>query len=94
MDTGDDDVTLILDETRKHPMLVSGSSVRGGIALTKTARVFALIQGRDFVTPDDVKWLAHVTLRHRIRVNPEAQVSNITADNVISEIMEKVAFPQ
>lgn len=87
-------ITQLLAQTRLHPMLLAGSSVRGGIGLAKAAKVGALLQGREFVTPDDIKALAPHVLRHRIRLNPEAQISNITQDSVLAEILAKVEFPK
>jgi MoxR-like ATPase len=87
-------ITQILSATREHPMLQSGSSVRGGIALCRCARIRALIEGRDFVTPDDVKSLAVPTLRHRIKLNPEAQLGNTNDESVIREILDQVSFPK
>jgi len=87
-------ITEILDRTRKHPMLISGVSIRGGIALVKCARAQALLEGRSFVTPDDIKRLAIPTLRHRIKLNPEAQVSSLSDESVLQEIIGQVGFPK
>ena len=87
-------ITQILDATRKHPMLELGSSVRGGIALIRGSRVRALMQGRDFVVPDDIKELALPALRQRIRPNPEAQISQVTEDQIIRDILDSVEFPR
>lgn len=93
----DDSILLyianILKATRTHPLLEYGSSARGGIALAKSARILARMQGRDFVTPDDIKHLAVVALRHRIRLNAEAQLSGVTDEEVLSEVLQKVPFP-
>jgi MoxR-like ATPase len=86
-------VAKLLDATRRHALLSTGSSVRGGIALTRCARILALAQGRDFVTPDDIKYLAPFGLAHRTRLNPEAQVARMSADGVIGEILAKTEFP-
>ncbi len=87
-------ITEIIERTRKHPMLLSGVSLRGGIALMKCARAMALIEGRSFVTPDDIKRLAVPTLRHRIKMNPEAQVANLIEEGVLQEILSQVSFPK
>ena len=68
-------ISRILELSRSHPMLSIGSSVRGGLALARCARISAALGGRDFVTPDDVKQLAVPSLRHRIRTTPEAQMA-------------------
>ena len=87
-------ITVILAQTRNHPLIVAGASVRGGIGLARSARITALLEGRDFVTPDDIKRLTLPVMRHRIKLNPEAQISNISAENVIEEILKKVEFPK
>jgi MoxR-like ATPase len=86
-------IARLLDGTRRHSLLSTGSSVRGGIATARAARVLALAQGRNFVTPDDVKYLAPFALSHRTRLNPEAQVARMTADGIIGEILAKAEFP-
>jgi MoxR-like ATPase len=83
----------LLQATRNHPMLHSGASFRGGLALSRLARLRALAHGRDFVTVDDLKLLAPPALRHRIRLKPEAQVSRIDELTVLAEVLAQVPFP-
>jgi len=86
-------VAKILDGLRKHPMLTWGASTRGGIAIVKCAQIYAVLQGRDLVIPDDIKRLTTVSLRHRLKLSPDAMISNVTEDEVIMQVLEKVAFP-
>jgi len=86
-------IAAILEETRKHPALTAGSSVRGGIALALCSRVLALLEGRDYVIPDDIKALAIPTLAHRVRLNPEARVSGRDETEIVRELVAKTAFP-
>lgn len=86
-------VSLILQETRRHPLLSGGASVRGGLALARCSRVFALIRGRDFVTPDDIKHLAVPVLRHRVKLTSEAQINNETDESIIGDVLKRVEFP-
>lgn len=86
-------ISDLIASTRNHPMLVSGSSVRGGIALTKASKIKALLAQRDYVIPDDIKDLALPTLRHRIRLGTEAQISGINPDHIIREVIDKIEFP-
>lgn len=86
-------IARILQLTRQHPMLSNGSSVRGGLALAKTSRILAALAGRDFVIPDDVKFLALPVLRHRIHITPEAQLSGETPEKILGEILKKAEFP-
>ncbi len=86
-------VSEIIAATRNHPMLEWGSSFRGGMALIRSARVEALFSGRRFVIPDDIHFLAPITLGHRVKLSPDALVSDVTDQEVIKEILEKVPFP-
>jgi len=85
--------SAILEATRRHPALVIGSSVRGGIGLVNSSRVRARMLGREFVTPDDIKSLALPVLAHRIRLAPEASISGLTEAAVVQEILTQVPFP-
>jgi MoxR-like ATPase len=87
-------VTSIVQQTRQHPMIQWGSSARAGIAFVKCGRILAAMEGRDFVIPDDMKALAVPILNHRLRLTPEAQLSEVTEATVIEEIVKQVAFPQ
>ena len=70
-----------------------GASPRGAIGLDRCARAHAWLDGRDFVTPDDVRAVAHDVLRHRIILSYEANAAGITADDVVSEVVKRVAAP-
>ncbi|NKC21638.1 AAA domain-containing protein [Pseudoalteromonas sp. S4498] len=70
-----------------------GASPRATIALDKCSRAHAWLQGRDFVTPEDIQAVVHNVLRHRIVLSYEAQADGITKDQVISKILELVAVP-
>jgi MoxR-like ATPase len=59
-----------------------------------TARAWAWLSGRDFVTPDDVKALARPTLRHRVVLRPEAELEGVTADSVLQTVLATVAVPR
>ena len=80
--------------TRQSPSLQLGVSPRGGTALLATARAWAWLSGRDYVTPDDVKALARPTLRHRVQLRPEAELEGTTADGVIDGILASVPVPR
>ncbi|MDI3407461.1 AAA family ATPase [Streptomyces cavernicola] len=80
--------------TRESPSLTLGVSPRGATALLSTARAWAWLTGRDYVTPDDVKALALPTLRHRVQLRPEAEMEGVTADSVISAILANVPVPR
>jgi MoxR-like ATPase len=89
-----DYIGRILEATRTNPLLIDGSSIRGGIAIVKAARILAIIKSRNFVTPDDIKYLTPITLSHRIKLSADAIVSQISEETVINEILTKVPFPK
>ncbi len=70
-----------------------GASPRGAIGLDRCARAYAWLDGRDFVTPDDVRAIAHDVLRHRIILSYEANAAGVTADDVVSDVVQRVAAP-
>lgn len=87
-------VVDICRATRESPSLTLGVSPRGATALLATARAWAWLVGRDYVTPDDVKALALPTLRHRVQLRPEAEMEGVTADAVITAILTHVPVPR
>ncbi|HLS04616.1 MAG TPA: MoxR family ATPase, partial [Actinomycetales bacterium] len=76
--------------TRNAPSLSLGVSPRGATALLATSRAWAWLQGRNFVTPDDVKALAHPTLRHRIQLRAEAELEGVTTESVLDTVLSTV----
>ena len=83
----------IVSSTREHPEVYLGASPRGSLALFKTTRAWAAIEGRDFVLPDDVKLLAAPTLAHRLIVSPSARIKNVTAQQVIEDALRHTPVP-
>jgi len=71
-----------------------GPSVRAGIAIHKCARALALLDGRTFVIPDDVKNLAFMAIEHRLRVKPEAEMDDVTPGAVIERVLNNVPVPR
>ncbi len=74
-------------------LIDNGASVRGSLALVRVAKAQALLSGRDYVSPHDVKSIAHDVLRHRVLVSYEAEAQGKTSDHVIAQILENVAVP-
>jgi MoxR-like ATPase len=87
-------ITQLTSTVRNDPDVSWGPSTRAGIALFKCARVLALIDGRDYVIPDDIKSLAFKAIEHRIRVKPEAQMDEITPHTVIERALNKIPVPK
>jgi len=88
-----DYVTAIVRATREEPTFVLGASPRASVALYLAAQGRAVLHGRDFVTPDDVKQLATPVLRHRVLLTPDAAVEGRTADERIASILDRVESP-
>jgi len=86
-------ITAIVRGTRDVASLALGASPRAGIALLKAARATALLEGRDYVTPDDVKRLAAPALRHRVTVTPELELEGVTADAALKGILDQTEVP-
>lgn len=80
--------------TRDSPSLSLGVSPRGATALMRTARAWAWLTGRDFVTPDDVKALAHATLVHRLGLRPEAELEGVDVAAVLTSALNSVPVPR
>ncbi|MFC1441378.1 MoxR family ATPase [Streptacidiphilus sp. N1-10] len=89
-----DYIVALIDATRKHAQIQVGASPRGGLALVQLARARAVMAGRDFVTPEDVKSVAVPALAHRISLKPELWVRRISADDVIAGVVETVPTPR
>ena len=79
--------------TRAHPQVLTGASPRGSIALVLTARAWALLHGRDYVVPEDVKAVARAVLAHRITVKPELWMSDISGSSIVTAVLGQVPTP-
>jgi len=86
-------VSRLSEESRRHPHVSLGLSIRGGLAFIRCAKVWAASQGRDHVIPDDIKDLAHPVLSHRLLLDDEAQFTGISVERVIDELLTDVAAP-
>lgn len=82
----------IIDYLRKDERVKAGPSPRGGIWLMKACRAWALLDGRDFVIPDDVKALAHYVLDHRLTISPE--LDEVSPNDLVEEALRKVSVPK
>jgi MoxR-like ATPase len=80
--------------TRESASVVLGVSTRGAVMLLKAAKAWAWLSGRGFVTPDDVQAVARPTIRHRLRLRPDAELEGATADGVIEGILATVPVPR
>ena len=88
-----DYITQLVRLSREHPQVAVGVSPRGGLALLRASRAIALIHGRDFVVPDDVKMVVPDVLAHRTILNIEDTLEGVHGDSIIEEIMQQVPVP-
>ncbi|RPJ54778.1 MAG: MoxR family ATPase [Dehalococcoidia bacterium] len=79
--------------TREHPDIYLGASPRGSLALYRTGQALAAIRQRDYVIPDDIKYLAEATLAHRLIISPAARIKNVASKEVIEDILSSVPVP-
>ena len=87
-------IAQITNETRSNALLFLGASPRASIAILVSAKAYALIHGRDFVSPEDIKTVAYPVLRHRIILSPEKEMEGISADEIIKQIIDKIEVPR
>jgi MoxR-like ATPase len=87
-------IASIVRATREETALTLGGSPRATVALFRVSRAAAVIAGRDFVTPDDVKDYAFPVLRHRVIVSPEVEVEGRTSDDVLQAVLMRVVAPK
>ena len=88
-----DYVVRLVGATRDHAQVLVGASPRGGLAILALARGQAVLDGRDYVTPDDVKQVAVPALGHRLVLRPELWVRRVSGDDVVAEILDAVPTP-
>ncbi len=86
-------IVSLADQTRKFESVYLGVSPRGSIALMKAAQAYALINGRDFVLPDDVQYLTPFVFSHRIMLKSEAKFEGLTTEAVINRVLARIPVP-
>jgi MoxR-like ATPase len=89
-----DYIVDVVRATREHSSLEVGASTRAANMLAAAARAFAVLQGRDFVIPDDIKFLALPVLRHRLTLSPSAEIEGLTADRIVREVLDQTPAPR
>jgi MoxR-like ATPase len=87
-------VVALIGATRSHPQIQVGASPRGGLFITQLARGHAVLRGRDYVVPDDVKAVCVPALAHRITLRPELWARKVSADDVVTQILAGVPVPR
>ena len=86
-------IVTIVTQTRKHTEVYLGASPRGSLSLYRACQARAAMQGRTFVLPDDVKFLASSALSHRVILSPAARLRDVTPEEIVSEILSSVPVP-
>lgn len=87
-------ITEVIVHTRTNPNLTLGASPRASIAILEASKAFAALQGRDFVTPEEVKYVAPAILGHRVQLTPEKEMEGFSTDYIIRQIVEGVEIPR
>ncbi|MEO6301888.1 MAG: MoxR family ATPase [Bacteroidia bacterium] len=87
-------ITQIVQATRKNSGLFLGASPRASLAILNSAKANACMQNRDFVTPDDIKFVSFPVLRHRVILTPEKEMEGVGVDTIIQQIIDKVEVPR
>lgn len=87
-------ITEVIVHTRTNPNLTLGASPRASIAILEASKAFAALQGRDFVTPEEVKYVAPAILGHRVQLTPEKEMEGFSTDYIIRQIVESVEIPR
>lgn len=87
-------IASIVEETRNHKSIYLGASPRAGIAMLKGSKAFAALKGRDFVTPEDIKFIAEPVLNHRLMLTPESEMEGHSVVAVCNKIIEKIEVPR
>jgi MoxR-like ATPase len=87
-------IALIVQQTRSSKAVFLGASPRASVAILQTAKAMAMIQGRDFVTPEDIQFVTPSVLQHRIILTAEAEMEGYTALKVAQRLINKVEVPK
>lgn len=87
-------IAALVDHTRKTGDLFLGASPRASLAILKSAKAIAAMNGRDFVTPEDIQFVAYPVLNHRIILTPEKEMEGVESEDIIKEIIQKIEVPR
>jgi len=87
-------IAKIVNQTRNNASLYLGASPRASLSILSTAKAIAAIRGRDFVTPEDIKFVTTPVLKHRVMLTPEKEMEGISSTDVIKQIVEQIEIPR
>ena len=89
-----DYIAQIVHDTRNNPDLYLGASPRAGLAMMKSAKAVAALNARDFVTPDDIRYVSYPVLNHRVILTPEREMEGTETREIIDDIIKKIEVPR
>lgn len=87
-------ITQIVNNTRNNSSLYLGASPRASLSILVSAKAKAAINGKDFITPDDIKFVAPHVLKHRVVLTPEKEMEGVSPSEIVNEIIEKIEIPR
>ncbi|MCS7019766.1 MAG: MoxR family ATPase [Cytophagales bacterium] len=87
-------IVNIVEQSRNDPAIYLGASPRASIAILNSAKAYAVLNGRDFITPEDIRTVAPHVLRHRIMLTAEKEMEGFTADQIVHQLIERVQVPR
>jgi MoxR-like ATPase len=87
-------IATIVDETRNNKSIYLGASPRAGIAMLNGSKAYAALNGRDFITPEDIKFIAEPVLNHRLILTPESEMEGQSISDICTKIMDKIEVPR
>ncbi len=87
-------IARLINESRNNKSLYLGGSPRASLAIVQAAKAMAAIRGRDFVTPDDIVYVAAPVLRHRIMLTPDKEMEGVSPDDVVMQMIQKIEVPR
>ena len=87
-------IAKIIIQTRENSFLYMGASPRASIAILNASKGLAILRGRDFVTPEDIKEVAIPVLNHRVVVAPEREMEGMTSNDIIQQILDTIEIPR
>jgi MoxR-like ATPase len=89
-----DYIAQIVHETRKNKSLFLGASPRASVSMLQSSKAYAAMNGRDFVTPEDIQFVVYPVLRHRVMLTPEKEMEGVSVDKIIKDILQKIEVPR
>ncbi len=87
-------IASIIEETRQHNAFYLGGSPRAALAILSGSKAWAAIQGRDFITPDDIKYITYPALTHRLLLTAEKEMEGVKVEQILERILEKIEVPR